>query len=253
MKKSYEEYTDKVVAIFTAHREEAVKIKNAVNLAVANKRLSDFGRQEAIANLRKSLSDLNQSFSDAIREIIRSFCKEYSLKFKEDNEDHNIEIANALKVIDMCGDKLNADILKSILEPLKNSHKSLKLISDVLSTRHDSLTTSISYAVDVDNVMSDFMGCNSEINEFVNRLRDIEAVADYPVLSNYNMTGSSDMYNEKQFFDINNVTPYSVDRLPEEITAVGKMYEELAMKYPLIFSNYIPTETEMIDDALKNQ
>lgn len=93
--------------------------------------------------------------------------------------------------------------------------------------------------------------CVSYPNNF--RHTEIEAVAEYPVLCNYNMTGSFDLYGENQFFDVQNVTPYSVDRLPEEITSVGKMYEELAMKYPLIFSNYIPTEAEMIDDVLKNQ
>lgn len=229
------------------------KIKNTANFAIVNKRLSDFGREEAIKNLRKELSNLNKSFSDSIRQIIKNFCKEYSIQFKEDNKDHNIEIANALKVIDICGTNLNGEILKPILESLKTSHKALKLISDILATKKNSYTTPIAEAIEVDNIMSDYMGSNSEINEFINRLNDIEAVAEYPVLCNYSMTGSFDLYGENQFFDVQNVTPYSVDRLPEEITSVGKMYEELAMKYPLIFSNYIPTEAEMIDDVLKNQ
>ena len=34
------------------------------------------------------------------------------------------------------------------------------------------------------------------------------------------------------------------DAIEKRVSEIGKQYEELAMKYPLMFSNYIPTNEE---------
>lgn len=94
MKKSYDEYKEKMLIFFGTHREEASKIENTANLIAVNKRLSDYGRQEAITNLKSSLDELNASFSDPIRGLVKKFCKEFSVSFKEDNADHAADIAN---------------------------------------------------------------------------------------------------------------------------------------------------------------
>ncbi len=107
MKKTYEEYKETMLIFFGTHREEATKIENRANEIAVNKRFSDYGKQEAISNLKSSLAELNTSFSDSVRGLVKEFCKEFSISFKEDNADHAADIANALKVIEMCGTGLS--------------------------------------------------------------------------------------------------------------------------------------------------
>lgn len=251
MEKTYENYAKKVLIFFGTHREEASKIENTANLIAVNKRFSDYGRQEAISNLKSSLAELNTSFSDSVRGLVKKFCKEFSVSFKEDNADHAADIANALKVIEMCGTGLTGDLFHAVLDPLKGSYKALKVINDVLFVKWSNPTTAALYAPEIRTIISDCMGSNSEINEYVDRLKEIEAVANYPVLSEYEIVNTA--YNGAFHFEVRNKTSYSVGMLPDEMVAVGKMYEELAMKYPLMFANYIPTQEDIIDDTMKNQ
>lgn len=255
MKKSYEEYKEKMLIFLGAHREEATKIENRANeLAVSeqfNKMFSDYARQQAITNLKSELEELNDSFSDSVRDLVKKFCKEFSVSFKEDNADHTADIANALKVIEMCGTGLTGDLLRLVIEPLKGSYKALKVINDVLAVKWRNTATVASYAPEIRNIISDYMGSNDEINQYVNLLKEIEAVADYPQLSKYEIVNTA--YNGAFHFEVHNKTSYAVDILPDEMVAIGKRYETLAMKYPLMFANYIPTQEEIIDDTMKNQ
>lgn len=251
MKKSYDEYKKEMLDRFAAHREKATEIENSANLAAVNKRLSDYGRQEAITNLKMELAKHNDSFSDSIRGLVKEFCKEFSISFKEDNADHATDIANALKVIEMCGTGLTADLFRLVLEPLKGSYKALKVINDVLVVKWSNPATAALYAPEISTIISDYMGSNAEINEYVDRLKEIEAVSDYPVLSEFEIVNTA--YNGALHFEVRNKTRYSVGVLPDEMVAVGKMYEELAMKYPLMFASYIPTQEDMIDDTMNNQ
>lgn len=251
MKKSYDEYREKMLEKFGEHREKATEIENSANLSAVNKRLSDFGRQEAITNLKTELAEQNTSFSDSIRKLIKEFCKKFNVSFKEDNTDHATDIANALKVIEMCGTGLTGDLFRQVLEPLKGSYKALKVINDVLVVKWSNPATAALYAPEISTIISDYMGSNAEINEYVDRLKEIEAVSDYPMLSEFEIVNTA--YNGALHFEVRNKTRYSVGVLPDEMVAVGKMYEELAMKYPLMFANYIPTQEDMIDDTMNNQ
>lgn len=251
MEKSYEIYKEKMLNFFKVHREEVTKIEDTVNKIAVNKRLSDYGRQEAITGLKSSLADLNVTFSDIIRGLVKQFCKEFSLSFKEDNADHATDIANALKVVEMCGTGLTGDLFRAVLEPLKSSHKALKVINDVLVVKWSNPVTAPLYDPEINRIISDYMGSNAEINGYVDRLKEIESILDYPLLSNYEIVNTA--YNGAFHFEVHNKTSYSVGVLPDEMVAVSKLYEELAMKYPLMFENYIPTQEDMINDIMKNQ
>lgn len=251
MKKSYDEYKEKMLIFFGAHREEATKIENRVNEIAVDKLSSDYAKQQAFTNLKTELAEQNASFSDSIRGLVKKFCKEFSVSFKEDNADHAADIANALKVIEMCGTGLTGDLFRQVLEPLKGSYKALKVINDVLVVKWSIPATAALYAPEISTIISDYMGSNAEINEYVDRLKEIEAVSDYPVLSEFEIVNTA--YNGALHFEVRNKTLYSVGVLPDEMVAIGKMYEEFAMKYPLMFANYIPTQEDMIDDTMNNQ
>lgn len=251
MKKSYDEYKEKMLIFFGAHREEATKIENRANEIAVNKLSSDYAKQQAITNLKTELAEQNASFSDPIRGLVKKFCKEFSVSFKEDNADHVADIANALKVIEMCGTGLTGDLFRQVLEPLKGSYKALKVINDVLVVKWSNPATAALYAPEISTIISNYMGSNAEINEYVDRLKEIESVSNYPMLSEFEIVNTA--YNGALHFEVRNKTRYSVGVLPDEMVAVGKMYEELAMKYPLMFANYIPTQEDMIDDTMNNQ
>ncbi len=136
-----------MLIFFGTHREEATKIENRANEIAVNKRFSDYGKQEAISNLKSSLAELNTSFSDSVRGLVKEFCKEFSISFKEDNADHAADIANALKVIEMCGTGLTADLFRQMLEPLKGSYKALKVINDVLVVKWSNPATAVQMGV----------------------------------------------------------------------------------------------------------
>lgn len=122
MEKSYETYAKKALMLKHTHKQEAGKIRDTIGQIDSNQRLSDFGKREAIEKLKGEAGNLNKQFSDSIRGLIRQFCKEFGTSFAEDYADHSTDVANALKIIEMCGSKLTAELLHSIIEPLKGSH-----------------------------------------------------------------------------------------------------------------------------------
>ena len=57
-------------------------------------------------------------------------------------------------------------------------------------------------------------------------------------------------YNGMTRFEVQDHTIYSVLALPDTMMEIGKQYEALAMEYPQMFTNYIPTNEEIILDGL---
>lgn len=249
MEKSYETYAKKILIFKQTHKQEAKKLLDTANQILINKRFSDYGKREALDGLKTDIGNLNKEFSESIRGVIRQFCKEYNVSFAEDNADHSADIANALKVIDMCGTHLTGELLRSVLDPLKGSHKAMKIVYDVLSIKLNHPVVGGDYAPEIQTVLFEYTGTSDEINEYLDRLKEIESTADYPVLSNYQIVNQG--YNGEYRFEMQDRTSYSVCILPDQIVAAGKLYEELAMKYPLMFTNYIPSHEEIILDGLK--
>ena len=242
MEKSYETYAKKALMLKHTHKQEAGKIRDTIGQIDSNQRLSDFGKREAIEKLKGEAGNLNKQFSDSIRGLIRQFCKEFGTSFAEDYADHSTDVANALKIIEMCGSKLTAELLHSIIEPLKGSHKAMKMIYDVLTIKYST------FAPEVVSILNERMGTTAEINEYLDRLKELEVVADCPLLSDYEIINAG--YNGMVRFEVQNRTTYAVCALPDTMMEMGKQYEALAMKYPQMFTNYIPTNEEIILDGL---
>ena len=151
----------------------------------------------------------------------------------------------------MCGTGLTSELFRTTLEPLKGSYKALKIIHDVITIKH-SKTLNVNgisgYDPEITKIIYEYMGVNSEISAYMDRLKEIEEVADYPVLVNYEIINTG--YNGAYHFELREKTSYSVYATPDWMMEVGKQYEELAMKYPLMFSNYIPTNEEITPDKI---
>ena len=253
MEKSYETYAKKALMLKHTHKQEAGKIRDTISQIDLNQRLSDFGKQEAIEKLKGEAGNLNKQFSDSIRGLIRQFCKEFGTSFAEDYADHSTDVANALKIIEMCGSELTAELLHSIIEPLKGSHKAMKMIYDVLTVKYSNIPDVVGvprYSPEIERILNERMGTTAEINEYLDRLKELEAVADCPLLSNYEIVNMG--YNGMTRFEVQDHTIYSVLALPDTMMEIGKQYEALALKYPQMFTNYIPTNEEIILDGLND-
>ena len=209
MEKSYETYAKKALMLKHTHKQEAGKIRDTISQIDINQRLSDFGKREAIEKLKGEAGNLNKQFSDSIRGLIRQFCKEFGTSFAEDYADHSTDVANALKIIEMCGSKLTAELI----EPLKGSHKAMKMIYDVLTIKY-------TFTPEVIAMIDERIGTTAEINAYLDRLKELEAVADCPLLSDYEIINMG--YNGMTHFEVQDRTTYAVCALPDTMMEIGK-------------------------------
>ncbi len=248
--KSYEDYANDIASIMEKQETEVKKIENAANQVAVDVRYSDYGREEHIKGLKSDLEGLNKDYSDNIRKTVKGFCNDYGVSFAEDGKDHGTDIANALQVIEMCGSGITPDLFRSVLEPLKGSYKALKIVNDVLSVKWENQAVGDRYDPKIREIIRDYIGSNEEVNDYVNYLNDIAEVIDMPILTDYSLVNTG--MNGVSRFEVQNKTRYAVEALPGEIKRLGGMYKDLALRYPLLFSNYIPSDDEKIDDEMKN-
>ncbi|MCD8377361.1 MAG: hypothetical protein LUB59_01080 [Candidatus Gastranaerophilales bacterium] len=237
MEKSYETYANKFKTLISEFEEETKKIENTANQIAIDRRFTDFGRQEHITGLKADLEKLRVEYTDILRGLVKQFCEEYAVSFSEDGADHGTDIANALKVIEMCGANITPDLFRSVVDPLKGSYKALKVISDVLTIRWENQPLDDKYDKEIRGIILDYMGSDVEVNSYVEYLNDVKAVTDYPVLLDYQLVNVG--VNGASRFEVRNQTRYSVCVLPDEIIRMGRMYEELTLKCPLLFKNQV--------------
>lgn len=151
-----------------------------------NPRYSEVGKEELMKGLREEFAKKNKDWSEALREIIQDFCDKYSVKVPDDGESHSVEVANVLKIIDMCGTDLSASILKTALEPVKNSGMVLKMISDVIDARQKSSATG-GYKNEVLGLLNDYLGMNAEMISYDDTMKSITSLLTRDELVSYSI------------------------------------------------------------------
>ena len=141
MAKLYEECAKRVRILL-----KDVQLKNDLNEKLKtmqdtqkNPRLSDFGKEEIMSNLRKEFTDRCKEQSEKIRAEIKRFCSEYAFEVPDDGESHSVEVANVLQVIDMMGVSLTVETLRTAIEPIKGSARLLKMVYDILKTKSQNM------------------------------------------------------------------------------------------------------------------
>lgn len=211
-------------------------VKNMMDVK-QNQRYSDFGKEELLKSMRKEFADKNKAQTEKLREVIRKFCDTYGVTIPDDGENHSADVANVLKIIDMCGVNLGAETLKTALEPIQDSPKLLKMVRDVIDTKSKNTPISVgSYGTDIFNVLDEYQGMGSEMisysNEFsaVGALLNAETLIDYRITDDYQY-GVSNGYLLK----LTDVTPYSVICLGDNMMKIGKMYDEISLVNPRFF------------------
>ena len=190
--KLYETYAKKVQVLLhnNDRKKELTDIVDNMMAVRKNPRYSDIGKEELMKDMREEFANKNKAWTEALREVIQDFCNKYGVEVPDDGESHSVEVANVLKIIDMCGFDLSADILKAALEPVKNSGTVLKMISDVMYTKQK--TSSIgSYQSEVLDLLNDYLGMNNEMLTYSDTLESItslltrERLIDYSIQDDY--------------------------------------------------------------------
>lgn len=253
MEKLYVECANRIKAAIAARDVKLNEYREAVAMISANEKLSDIGKKDLRDEIIKEIEKLNAEATENVKAAVKDFRKEYTIEVKTDGKDHQSDIANALKVIEMCGAGLTGDLLRGVLEPIKNDYPSMKIIKDVLEIRfYKAIETADSYSEEIRKIVFEYIGTNVEIDEFNSRMKAVEDAVNaeiVPVLfetSIYSRTTS----HENTVWEITDRTGYTVYNMIDDILAVGKMYEELAEKYPLLFKKHIPTNEEIVMNNL---
>jgi hypothetical protein len=232
--KLYETCAKQVQIIINQHRSEVDKIGQAVQKINADPRYSQLGKDELIKKLRDELNELNRTKSDELKEVVRTFCNQYQVVHTDDGKADAQVIANALKVIEMSGYNLTVDLLRSVVEPLKNSYTSLKMIRSLLAAKNENLA--VGYTPDVLILMDEYIGVNGEIIAYEDTFASVKAVLDMDMtkLVSAGMVGIPE-FNGQVIPRLIDFTSYSVLCLGDNMMKVGKLYDSVYLEYPRLF------------------
>lgn len=232
--KLYETCAKQVQVLLHDYRTELSNINESIQKVKADPRYTEFGKKGMLNALLKELKDLNESTTEELKKIVTNFCEKYKVTFSDDNGQHQIEIANALKIIDMCGMNLSAELFQSAIEPLKSSYKSLKMIRGVLEARDSNIALPEHYDMEIFNMLDGYMGSSVSIEDYTDSLARIKEILDYPMIFDSGVSVLS-YGGSGETAQINDGTHSVVLCLGDNMMAVGKMYEVLSQEYLLVF------------------
>lgn len=223
MEKLYETCAKEVLTIRKEHTDGVSRVIQAYQKVSTDKRYTLEGKAELADKLRAELSDLNSEKTDELKDVITKFCEQYKVVRANEKADAQ-EIANALKVIEMCGKSLTVDTLKSVVEPLVNSHSSLQMISNVL------LVKGVTH--EVIDYINELVDGNEDIISYESDFESISSLLDKDVLLGGTLSQGFVAGVGAEFYDH---TPYEVFSLGDTMMRIGKLQEVLRLQYPRLF------------------
>lgn len=250
MERKYEVTAQAVQGVIASYEADVKEAEDAANKVMADWRFSASGKENAKQNLYKELQERADKYMNLIREAAKDFCDTYRIKLPSDNKDHSMDIANALKMIDMLGYNLTAETLKTVLEPIKNSYKHMKMIADVLEAKNKGITADfVHYDPAVITTMYEWLGVNTKVFEYLDAFREVEEICTTERIKLYAATNS---YGNASLVSLTPQIPYEIFALPDAMIRAGKMYAELESEFSELFKVHTPTDTEMIESIVKN-
>lgn len=223
MSNVYEECAKNVVTITKDYCDQFANIAEALELNKKSDKLTTSGKMDAVDKLREELDTLNQKESDKLREVITTFCNRYQVCKTNEKADAG-DIANALKVIEMCGSGLTVDVLKNVAEPLLNDYGSLKMLDGILRTK--------GCGTEVLDYMMELTGGNYDVLTYESHFEMISTLLNTESIFNGSIPQGSVM---GELPGITDGLRYEVFALGDAMMQVGKLHEELKVKYPRMF------------------
>ena len=248
MERSYEKYAAQVDFLLTSFSDEVKKYQDSANKLMGDHRFSPEGKAEAKKAMFAELWEVADNETALLKEAAKQFCNEYRIKLPSDPEDRTLEIANALKVVEMLGYKLTVETLKNILDPLKNSYKHMKMIADVIKAKGTGISAEgVGYDSAVIDTLNEYMGLNTKVFDYLDLFGQIEEI-----ITSANIKLHFVVYPiSDTVLELHADVPYRLIALKDNMIAAGKKYAELEDEFSDLFTAHVPTDTEMILNSLK--
>ena len=180
MEKKFEEMAQKVRDTIAAYEKAVQEADAAVKASMGNENLSAIGKQNARNTILEKLKRDADTHTAEIRATAQEFCNTFNVQLPDDGKDHSMEINIAMTAIATLGFAMTTDVLRGILEPLKNSPASLKIVHDVMDAKNggEKPTPGASYSPEVVKMLSQYYNADAKISDSIELFDNIEGVAD---------------------------------------------------------------------------
>lgn len=233
--KLYETYAKQALTIVHQHRERTKEIADALQIVSTDRERSEYGKDRSVERLRNELNELNQEKSDELKEVVQQFVNTYQINITDDEKADPQEVANVLKVIEMCGTRLTAEVLRTALEPIKGSRSTLKMIETMFRSKNDrALALEASYNPECIDLLDDYIGRTGAIIGYEDTFAEVKSALNVPLLVSAGLHGEPD-YNGSVINRLSDTTPYITLCLSDSMMKVGKLYEQVSLEYPGFF------------------
>lgn len=233
--KLYETYAKQALTIVHQHRERTKEIADALQIVSTDRERSEYGKDRSVERLRNELNELNQEKSDELKEVVQQFVNTYQINITDDEKADPQEVANVLKVIEMCGTGLTAEVLRTALEPIKGSRSTLKMIETMFRSKNDrALALEASYNPECIDLLDDYIGRTGAIIGYEDTFAEVKSALNVPLLVSAGLHGEPD-YNGSVINRLSDTTPYITLCLSDSMMKVGKLYEQVSLEYPGFF------------------
>lgn len=233
--KFYETCAKQVVMLIQQHKEDAKKVADAVQKLNTDRRYSDYGKEQLMKGLLDELNVVNEKKNNELRDVVKQFVQQYQIIREDDGKADPQSVANALKVIDMCGTSLTADVLRTAVEPIRGSYTTLKMIHSVLLSKNEnSPSTEACYKDECLHLLENYIGENATIISYEETLSAVKDALEMPFIVRIGLHSEPD-YNGTVVNRLLDNTPYTTFCIADNMMRVGKMYDQVSMEYPGLF------------------
>lgn len=233
--KFYETCAKQVVLLIQQHKEDAKKVADAVQKLNTDRRYSEYGREQLMKGLLDELNAVNEEKNNELKDVVKQFVQQYQVKREDDGNADPQAVANALKVIDMCGTGLTADVLRTAIEPIRGSYTTLKMIHSILSSKNDnSPSPAACYKDECLDLLENYIGGNETIIAYEETLSAVKDALEMPFIVRIGCHSEPD-YNGSVVNRLLDNTPYTTFCIADNMMRVGKMYDQVSVEYPGLF------------------
>ncbi len=247
MEKNYDVYAAQVKACNNLFEDEVKRIADECTKVMSNRLYSEEGREAKKREHFAALNAIADNMTKVFKEAVRHFCNDFRVVLPEDGKDHGKDIENALKIIEMLGFDMDVNNLKNIMNPLRGSFRSIKIIVDLMEAKNRSV---VNYDPAVMKTLYEYLGINSRVNDYLNLFGTIESIIDKDGDKyGFDVLG----YSNASVIKMQARIPYDFLACADWMKDAGAEYAALEEEFSDVFKTHIPTDRELIESTLKNQ
>ena len=236
-----------VEALVKNFDDEMKQVHDALNLIAADPRYTDEGKKQFSAALKDQAHTCCTNSTALVKKIVSEYLNEMEVRMPDTAAPDPAAIANILKVIDMMGYNLTSDVLRTVLEPVRDSYKTLKMIADLIWSKNENSVTG-GYRPEIHNLLSEYLYMFNDIQDYLDTFENIKDTLNSPAMFTYSIGSCSN----STAVSLDGNASYSVLALPSWIRNLGEKYSHLESKYPMIFTKHIPTNEEIMLEKLND-